>query len=104
MSRPYSDKFMMHLMDESREDTLGTSLAKLCITAKIPAKYAADALGVSKLTIYSWFRGNKIRVRYHGTIKAFMDLIDKDLEAGVLPAKDPPAAKAYISSMVGREI
>jgi len=104
MPRPYSDKFMLNLMDESREDTLGTSLAKLCIHAKIPAKYAASALSVSKLTVYNWFRGNKIRERYVPVIHAFMTLIDKDMEAGVLPCKTSADAKSYIEVMIGREI
>lgn len=104
MPRPYSDKFMLMLMDENREDTLGTSLAKICIKASLPANYVSSALGVSKLTIHNWFRGSNIRKKYVEVINAFISLIDKDMEAGILPAKSTAAAKTYIETMIGREI
>jgi hypothetical protein len=35
---------------------------------------------------------------------AFIRLLEKDLEAGVLPAKSVKDAKAYIEDMIGRSI
>jgi hypothetical protein len=35
---------------------------------------------------------------------AFIRLVEKDLEAGVLPAKSVKGAKAYIEDMIGRPI
>jgi hypothetical protein len=35
---------------------------------------------------------------------AFIRLLEKDLETGVLPAKSVKGAKAYIEDMIGRSI
>jgi hypothetical protein len=104
MSRPYSTKFLSDL--DSADDTyrIGYKMAKLCVAANIPAKYVADAMEVSRATVHNWFRGAVLRGKNQDMALAFIRLIEKDLETGVLPAKSVKEAKAYIEDMIGRAI
>lgn len=104
MSRPYSTKFLSEL--DSADDTyrIGYKMAKLCVAANLPAKYVAEAVEVSRATVHNWFRGAVLRGKNEDIALAFIRLIEKDLEAGTLPAKSVKEAKAYIESMIGRTI
>ena len=104
MSRPYSTKFLSEL--DSADDTyrIGYRIAKVCVTANLPAKYVAAALDVSRATVHNWFRGAVLRGKNQDLALAFIRLVEKDLEAGVLPAKSVKKAKAYIEDMIGRSI
>ena len=100
MPRPVSEAFLLEL-HQTDSDNLGVQLAKKCIEAGIPATYAAKAIGVTRLTVYNWFRGKPIRDKFVPVIRAFMKLVDEDLEAGVLPAKDTYSARVYVNQMIG---
>lgn len=104
MSRPYSTKFLNEL--DSADDTyrIGYKMAKLCVAANLPAKYVAKAVEVSRATVHNWFRGAVLRGKNEDIALAFIRLLEKDLEAGVLPAKSVKEAKAYIEDMIGRTI
>jgi hypothetical protein len=104
MSRPYSTKFLSEL--DSADDTyrIGYRMAKLCVAANLPAKYVAEAVEVSRATVHNWFRGAVLRGKNEDVALAFIRLIEKDLGAGVLPAKSVKEAKAYIEDMIGRSI
>lgn len=102
MPRSYSDKLLRGL--HTGEDTVGTRLAKLCIKTKLPARYVAVALEVSRMTVHTWFRGGPIRPKKHALIEAFIRLIKIDLDEGRLPARNLKDAKQYLESMVGKKI
>jgi hypothetical protein len=104
MSRPYSTKFLSEL--DSADDTyrIGYKMAKLCVTANLPAKYVAQAVEVSRATIHNWFRGAVLRGKNEDMALAFIRLVEKDLAAGVLPARSVKDAKAYIEDMIGKPI
>ena len=104
MSRPYSTKFLSEL--DSVDDTyrIGYKMAKLCVAANLPAKYVAEAVEVSRATVHNWFRGAVLRGKNEDMALAFIRLVEKDLAAGVLPAKSVKEAKAYIEDMIGRPI
>ena len=104
MSRPYSTKFLSEL--DSADDTyrIGYRMAKLCVAANLPAKYVAHAVEVSRATVHNWFRGAVLRGKNEDMALAFIRLVEKDLEAGVLPAKSVKDAKAYIEDMIGKPI
>ena len=104
MSRPYSTKFLSEL--DSADDTyrIGYRMAKLCVAANLPAKYVAEAVEVSRATVHNWFRGAVLRGKNEDIALAFIRLIEKDLEAGVLPVKSVKDAKAYIEDMIGKPI
>ena len=104
MSRPYSTKFLSEL--DSADDTyrIGYRMAKLCVAANLPAKYVAEAVEVSRATVHNWFRGAVLRGKNEDIALAFIRLLEKDLEAGVLPVKSVKDAKAYIEDMIGKPI
>ena len=103
MARTYSQE----LIDEvnSRDpNNSGVALAQACIKANLPAKYVAVALGVTRMTVHSWFRGAPIREKNRRLVEVFTDLVESDTAKGLLPAKNMMEAKAYIEEMIGRTI
>jgi len=103
MPRNYSDELLTKLFSIG-EKSDGEIFAKACIKAKLPANYVAKAIGVSRITVHAWFRGQPIRRKNARTVDAFMNLLEKDTEAGVLPVKSIKQAKEYIENMVGMKI
>lgn len=103
MSRTYSDKFLREL-SATQQKTLGHRLGELCVEARLPAAYVAAALGSSRMSVYSWFRGKGIRENKRQVVEAFIRLVHKDMEAGILPVKSSSHAKAYIEEMIGSTI
>jgi len=94
MPRPYSQEFLVDLHSRVPGD-LGTELAKLCIEAKLPASYVCQALGISRVTLYKWYRGQQIKHKYVPAIEEFMSGIRNDLGKGKLPATNLVAARQY---------
>lgn len=99
MPRSYSSKFLLTL---SKPDAVldGQLLAKLCVEANLPASYVCKVFGISRMALHTWFRGGPIRTRRMDLISAFTKLVNEDLVAGVLPAKNLKEAKAYIEEML----
>ncbi|MFO0000131.1 MAG: hypothetical protein ACK559_03295 [bacterium] len=104
MPRPYSDKFLLALQEEPEEPSLGIELGRLCIAAKLPATYVAVALETTRMTVYSWFRGQEIRKQRRKNVRVFMDLIKGDLERNILPVASNKEAKVYIENLAGVRI
>lgn len=100
MPRSYSDKFLSELRD-GNPVKLGVRLGRLCVEANIPAAYVAKALGTSRITVYAWFRGQGVREERRNRIEAFISLVEKDMAAGALPARNSTDAKMYITHMLG---
>jgi hypothetical protein len=100
MPRNYSDKFLLGLYQEGN-DGLGYDLAKVCVKASLPAAYVAKAVQVSRMAVYAWFRGAKIRYKNRKVVEAFIKLVSEDIEKGILPAKNFAASKEYIEGMIG---
>jgi len=103
MPRTYSEAFLIEL-HKANPNKVGTALALACVKANLPAKYVAVALEVTRMTVFSWFRGKPIRHKNTLKIETFTDLIESDIDKGILPAKNTAAAKAYIEEMLGRKI
>jgi len=104
MPRPLSSEFVNKLQDVKDDSSVGMRLAKVCMDANLHLKYVAVALEVSRMTVYSWSRGGKIRNKKLPLIETFIRLVKEDMEAGVLPAKSLKASKEYIGSMIGTSI
>jgi hypothetical protein len=104
MPRTYSKEFISKLGTLRPFDTTGIQLAKACIRANIPALYVATALEVTRMTVHSWFRGNPIRDKKRRMVAVFTELIEEDLDNGILPAKTVAQAKKYIEDMIGKKI
>jgi len=103
MSRTYSEEFLIEL-HKANPNRAGTALALACVKANLPAKYVAVALEVTRMTVFSWFRGKPIRHKNLLKVETLTDLIESDTAKGILPAKSISAAKAYIEEMIGKAI
>jgi hypothetical protein len=97
MARPYSEKFLISLqhLDSSR---LGIKLGKICVKANLPTIYVADAFNVSRMTVYSWFRGKPLRDKNSTRVENFISMVEEGLANGVLPAATLPEAKEFIEA------
>jgi hypothetical protein len=103
MPRTYSEAFLIEL-NKANPNRAGTALALACVKANIPTKYVAEALEVSRMTVFSWFRGKPLRHKNLLKVEVLTDLIESDTAKGLLPAKNTADAKAYIEEMIGRKI
>jgi len=98
MARPYSEQFLISLTKtESR--SVGVRLAKLCVKANLPSLYVADKFGVDTRSVYSWFRGGKIRPANREQIKGLISEIERSLDTGELPAQTLKQAKEYLDGI-----
>jgi hypothetical protein len=56
---------------------LGVQLGRYCIDNNIPVSEVADALGITRATIYNWFSGGNVGKAHHvAAIKAYLGLED----------------------------
>ena len=101
MPRTYSQQFIEGL-ENANPQRAGIALAQACVKGNLPAKYVAYALEVTRMTVFSWFRGAHIRHKNLLKIEAITNLIESDTAKGILPAKNTAEAKAYLEDMVGR--
>lgn len=56
MSNGYSSRFIK-VVNSADTGKLGVQLGNLCIDNDIPAQDAAEHFGVTRATIYNWFKG-----------------------------------------------
>jgi len=102
MPRPISPDLLTRL--ENAEESLGVSLGKLCVRAGLPLLYAAAMLDVSRMTLHTWVRGGKVRSDHAPKVEKFIQYIEDELQAGVLPMKTLWEAREYAESFCGRPI
>jgi hypothetical protein len=77
MARQYSDELLL-LVSQQPDDggaKLGFKLAKMCVALNIPTRYAAAAVGVSRMTIHKWFRGGNIAASKQGVVTEFCNFL-----------------------------
>ena len=103
MSRTYSEAFLIEL-HKANPNRAGTALALACVKANLPAKYVAKALEVTRMTVFSWFRGKPIRDKNRQIAEVFTDLVEGDIVKGLLPAKNLIDAKRYLEDMIGEPL
>jgi hypothetical protein len=99
MGRNYSDRLLRALSSVEEDDNLGIQLGKLCAEAQLPITHVAKALGVTRLSAYHWFQGRQIRTKKQPLVRAFMMVVEQDLQKGMLPMPNAPAAKAYLEGI-----
>lgn len=105
MPRTYSERFLLSLAAMEDQDQLGVRLAKCCIDGKLPAAYVAKAIGVSRMSLYSWFRGKPISVKLVATVEDFVRGVEHDLGMNTnLPAPNGAAAKEYLTKFTGSTV
>ena len=103
MARPYSKEFIDEVFSKNTH-RIGVQLAQECVKANLPAKYVAQALNVSRITIHNWFRGAILRGKNEELALALNSLIRKDTETGDLPVKSLKDAKTYLENMIGKPL
>ena len=103
MPKSYSPEYIEMLDAVVMPDNLGIVLAKACVKANIPLKLVAKALGVSRMSVHTWFRGGEIRQGRKQLIVAFLKVVEEDTARGVLPLADFKSAKEYIHDLISKE-
>lgn len=103
MSRSYSIEFIKET-NTSTSDRTGVKFAKACIKANLPAIYVASVMNVSRMTIYSWFRGKPLRDKNEEAVKLLINIIENDIINGILPAKNLLEAKQYLEKLTDKTI
>ena len=104
MGRPYNEEFLRGLdkLDGEGQHSLGTQLAKLSVQGNLPSIYVAKILGVSRMSLYCWFRDKtKVQAKHVAKIEALISLLKRDLADGHLPLRSVKEAKAYAENMIG---
>lgn len=100
MPRSYDQKFLLDLQ-KADPNRLGVKLGRLCVEANLPAAYVAKVLDTSRTTVYSWFRGQGIREERRARVETFIDIVEKDMKQGLLPAPSIIDAKLYLRELSG---
>lgn len=59
MSKGYSTLTVREIQ-EANPTLLGVKLGRVCIKKDIPVSDVAEYFGVSRVTVYSWFRGQTV--------------------------------------------
>lgn len=59
MSKGYS-ALTIREVQEANPTLLGVKLARICIDRNIPVSDVAEFFGVSRVTVYAWFRGKAV--------------------------------------------
>jgi len=99
MAKCYSEKFLLSL-NGLNEKKLGVQFGRLCVKANLPPKLIAYALGVSRMSVYGWFRGRPIREKNIEKVEKLMEVINEYFEAQQLPVSSTIDAKIFIDTKV----
>lgn len=59
MSKGYSTLTVREIQ-EANPTLLGVKLGRVCVKKDIPVSDVAEYFGVSRVTVYSWFRGQTV--------------------------------------------
>lgn len=101
MPRKYGSKLTESLRHKTVRDGIGIVLAKKCIAANLPSTIVSNLLGVSRQSLYMWFRGAGIQSERIPLVEALIKIIEADTAAGVLPLKDYKSSKEYYKNLTG---
>jgi len=97
MAKNYTERF---LRDQTsfNESRLGIQFGRLCVKANLPPSMIANALGVSRQTVYNWFKGKAVRGKNIEKIEEYTCTIQEALEVyKTLPASNTLIAKQFIT-------
>jgi hypothetical protein len=56
------------------------------------------------MTVHLWFRGGPMSERKTVPVKAFIKILEGDTARGILPAKTPSDARAYLQEMTTKPL
>ena len=95
MAKSYSEKYLLSLNDLN-EKRIGVQFGKLCVKANLPPSMIADAMGVSRMSVYNWFRGKVVNQKNVEKVERFMDIIEYNLDKGALPVLSTSQARNFV--------
>ena len=95
MAKSYSEKYLLSLNDLN-EKRIGVQFGKLCVKANLPPSMIADAMGVSRMSVYNWFRGKVVNQKNVEKVERFMDIIEDNLDRGTLPVLSTSQARNFV--------
>ncbi len=72
MTYGYSQS-LVYANKKASTKSLGVVLGRLCIRVNLSVNKVADDLGVTRMTVYNWFKGDS--VPFHSYDKAISDYI-----------------------------
>lgn len=98
MPRPYSEEFL-RFINTTEATGLGVALGKACVKANLPLVHVARGLNLSKVTLFNWFRGRGMRESKRHNVERFLEIVERDLESGILPTSSHKEAELYIRSI-----
>jgi hypothetical protein len=101
MPRPYSGEFLRQLSASTDLDSTGIKLGKLCVANNLSASHVAAVLGVTRTTIYGWFRGHGIREKKLKDVEAFIQLIEEGVREKKLPVNTVEDSKRFMDEIMG---
>ena len=76
MPRGYSVKFTEEV-NKADQTKLGVRLGQVCINHDIPVSNVAEYIGVSRMTVYGWFKGKGVA---KSRVAKVEELLDKLLQ------------------------
>lgn len=85
----------LHTFNDKR---LGVQFGKLCAKANLPPSMIAGVLGVSRMTIYNWFKGKALRNKNIDRLELAIDIIEDHLDQNNLPVNTHREAKEFIKN------
>lgn len=102
MARPYSPELLEAL--NSSPDSVGKLLGRTCLKLNLPMSYIHELLGVSRMTLHSWYRGSGIRKRHESKVDDLLKILEEQTASGRLPAKDLQDGKDFIEFLTGKKL
>jgi hypothetical protein len=99
MPKSYSQEYIDALNSVGMHDNLGVTLARACVKANLPLKLVAKILGVSRMTVHTWFRGGPIRPGRTKLVQLLLKTIEVDTARGLLPLADFKEARVYVHEL-----
>jgi flagella basal body P-ring formation protein FlgA len=103
MAKSYTDKYLLSLNNLNEKRT-GVQFGKLCVKANLPPSMIADALGVSRMSVYNWFKGKVINQKNIEKVERCMEIIEFNLNTDKLPATNTFSARTFIIDNVINKI
>ena len=103
MAKSYTDKYLLSLNNLNEKRT-GVQFGKLCVKANLPPSMIADALGVSRMSVYNWFKGKVINQKNIEKVERCMEIIEFNLNTEKLPATNTFGARTFIIENVINKI
>lgn len=76
-ARGYNSK-LIKIVNEADQTKLGIRLAQACIKNDISVSEVAEFMGISRISVYNWFKGGGIKKELHEKIEKLITKLDSN--------------------------